>query len=731
MSFGDGDGHVDGCGLDGQGYTPEAMLGRVTPRRAAVVVCALLLVLLALVWTVRPALEPADVPPPAARPSSIAQAVIVDATPLPTAARPADAAIPDHPRASDAASEEPGSREASRVPEREREPEDATGALTIRVVWADDGTPAAGIGLAIVAWESPDPVVHAVRVRTDPDGVARAPRVPTGRAVVYSDRAGSQRTSIEAGTDTQVELTLPRGHLVTGTVVDLDGNPIAGAEICLDSETGGAVACAALDGTFQVAGIRTFESLRARAPGHAPSETIRVEAEHAAPLVLRFTLQGPGGEIRGRVIGPDGEPVAGATVHVTEATDTGVWQRTDAAGRFEISGLAPGEARVDVRRTPLVPWRGDLLVVPGPGAEVAVRLEAGGTLLGTVRDSHGRPIAQVGVSARPATGGPGVSTWTRSDGTYRLVGLAPGSHLASAHTNKKGEASGRVEVQLDRPVEWNPVLSDGHVIQGRVVDAGGAPLVGWIVQGTERAGVAHVGDFYGFDATDGEGRFRICNCPTRPIRVIVCEPDRWGEPVLVRPGIEADAEPITLTVPDDARPSAFLSGSILGPDGRPVPGVQVMLFDVEAESGRGYAADAETGRFRIGPLRPGRYRVYFQAQDFPFLSRGTHSVAAKAEVELPPARFVAAGRLLLRMARTDGDPVVGVEWGFRKTGAEEEDPGLELIRRRDGLLTRPIAAGSYLVRLTAVGCEELEVPVEVRAGEETPVDATLRPATGD
>lgn len=587
----------------------------------------------------------------------------------------------------------------------------------------------------IIAWDSPDPVEHAIRVQTGSDGVASASQVPLGTATVYTDRSENTRALVERGVTSQVELALPAGHLVSGTVVDLEGNPVRDAQIWLSGFgnhlTGAVVATGGADGAFELPGVGAGYNVGARAPGHAPSLLHHIEGEGGEPVTLRLTLQGQGGTVGGTVTGPAGAPIPDAVVVLKEPSGIEVRHRTDRDGRFRFVGVETGNVHLEVRRHPLVPWLGTAVVLPDRDTQVAVRLAIGGSLVGVVRDSEGRPVADAHVTARAAGGRPKSSVSVRPDGTYALRGLAPGEHTAFASSRAKGTVQASVRVGLEGPTEWNPVFSDGLVIRGRVVDAGGAPLVGWGVQGTERAGVAHVGDFYGGDATDAEGRFRIRNCPARPLRLIVCEPDGWGEPVLVRPGVEAGDEEITLTVPDDARPSAFLSGSIVGPDGRPANGAEAILFDVEAEGGHAYPADAATGRFRIGPLRPGRYRLTFRAEDFPYLPYSTHAVAAKAEVELSPARFLPAGRVVLRVTRTDGNPVAGVEWWLRAAGAEEADPGHTLTRRRDGLLTRPIAAGSYILRVTASGCEELEVSVEVRAGAETPVDLTLRPAAGD
>ncbi|MCP3138071.1 carboxypeptidase-like regulatory domain-containing protein [Pyxidicoccus sp. QH1ED-7-1] len=115
--------------------------------------------------------------------------------------------------------------------------------------------------------------------------------------------------------------------------------------------------------------------VQARAPGHITSAPLPVEAwtEDAAPitLVLREGLT-----LSGRVRDDRGMPVNEAEVGVLEEGTAVSSARTDAEGRFTLSGLVPGRLRLRVEKfghrtrdaEVLVPASSVELLLEGPGA---------------------------------------------------------------------------------------------------------------------------------------------------------------------------------------------------------------------------------------------------------------------------------------------------------------------------------------------------------------------------
>ena len=126
--------------------------------------------------------------------------------------------------------------------------------------------------------------------------------------------------TIERLRDRSAELVLKRGLTVFGRVRDdATGDPIAGAAVRLGTNLFGGNDPATetdADGRYRFTNATPgFRILTVQAAGHAPQAT--KAAVGPDPTAVDFRL-GPGRTIRGRVVGPDGEPIPGAGVTVDE-----------------------------------------------------------------------------------------------------------------------------------------------------------------------------------------------------------------------------------------------------------------------------------------------------------------------------------------------------------------------------------------------------------------------------
>jgi protocatechuate 3,4-dioxygenase beta subunit len=190
--------------------------------------------------------------------------------------------------------------------------------------------------------------------------------------------------------------------------------------------------------------------------------------EHAADEDAREQPKDPVFEVRGRVMGPDGAPVAGAVVYglrenVSSAPDGSFSVPLPAAGG-DLTAHAHGYGS------------GHTAVAAAPAEGVEIRLDEEVALSGTIRGPSPREMAWVRVSADGKDGrSPGA---VAADGTYRILHLSPGkaeivAGTASVFVKREIEIPrGQWEVTLDLDLEVAPTTE----VRGRVTGPGREPI---------------------------------------------------------------------------------------------------------------------------------------------------------------------------------------------------------------------------------------------------------------
>src|SRR5690606_18167289 len=96
------------------------------------------------------------------------------------------------------------------------------GSIDLRVVYGEDGSAAAGVGVMALAWGDPHARAHLRRMLVDDAGRLTLHHLHRGRVVVYSDRGGSVAIDLQ-GAHASATLTIPEGVNIEGTVVDSSG----------------------------------------------------------------------------------------------------------------------------------------------------------------------------------------------------------------------------------------------------------------------------------------------------------------------------------------------------------------------------------------------------------------------------------------------------------------------------------------------------------------------------
>jgi protocatechuate 3,4-dioxygenase beta subunit len=449
----------------------------------------------------------------------------------------------------------------------------------------------------------------------DPDGRFRIDGLLPGTYIVEVVARG-YRTARHDGLEVlpstaQVSFDLERGLSLEGTVVDADDNrPVVGATV----EAFGLPAVATdPDGRFRLEGLGEEINLQVDHPLYLNERLTEIDPETSGGLLVRLRR---GGSLEGSVYDGDGAPLPGAVVR----SENWPGQRetfADAAGRYRLDGLPPGERLI--------------AKVNGPGTlegyETAlVRIEAGrsathdfgvGTRLYGMVTFAGRPASGAALtftSEQPAAGSggrPSRSVRAAESGLYEARGLSAGAYgVVVRWENRRagwrvvvGEVVGGQRADIDLPDLY---------LAGRVVDAvTRAPLRGRVHAVRKEA---TAGGSSGVFSRDGE----VIEYSTYPRSVEETDAQGRFRLQMMEPGphvISAFVDGYRLEEPLELEVTASRDDIVL-----PVaPAIEVVVRATDAASGRNIEemecvfvfrdgnSDARcgTGVLTIGSLRPG------------------------------------------------------------------------------------------------------------------------------
>ena len=401
------------------------------------------------------------------------------------------------------------------------------------------------------------------RVVPGADGAFDAGGLACDRIWSATISAEGHRTAIvdplplEAGHHAQVAWKLDRGATVAGRVVDEGGRPVTGARLhfeCrsepfapLPAEIADGCTTRA-DGAFRATGLYAGDVLlRVECEGFVPRTLVlsglgEGEAREALDVALSA-----GVSVRGRVVGPDGAPAAGASVRVTQALPgfKDIVRETAAAGdgSFACAGFAPSPVRIAVdRRGEGRRFQAELAGVDPGATDLLVHLVERYAIRGRVLDDAGRTVLSYTAGVRrldPAhpdapqrtvdvKGGDGVFVIDDLDaGSFEVFAYGRGIVWEPARRIDLPAASGEIVFVLRRPA----------VVSGVVTGANGEPVAHALVEarwertslfggvkGTENTSVT----------TSPEGRFELTEVyPGRVTLIATGEDGRTAEAVVV------------------------------------------------------------------------------------------------------------------------------------------------------------------------------------------------------
>ena len=455
-----------------------------------------------------------------------------------------------------------------------------------------------------------------------------------------------------------IDVVLPTGVTVSGTVTDSSSTPLAGigVGVCRDDpgNCGGGAQTAA-DGSFTIHGltagtyfagafgdssrnlVNTFYTGGGGSPN--PADAVAFEVS-GATTGIDITMS-EGLTAQGTIRDPDGQPVAGVNVSFN-GTGSGGSADTDALGHYFVGGLASGFYNVFVRPPIDSPFTvGSLsdgsivedfdsgVSISGDTTDIDATLVRGRMISGNLagRTRPGR-VTAIDTMA-------GYAYDLAPNGDFTIPGLWPdqptGLVFEEADSNfgggfPIGVYDGTATLSIDQSTAAQIDLSGGDVtgldlgvpvtpsVQGQLVGEDGGVPHGWIsLCGNGGCGTTGIG---------ASGEYALWNLPADTYTLRVTAFDYVDGYVTANGGVSTDvSNALSIVVAsgnvtqDVTLPVGLtISGHVTGPLGEAVVGGSVSAFDQTVGFGR-FATTDGNGDYVIRALQPGDYTLGFNGPD--------------------------------------------------------------------------------------------------------------------
>ncbi|MDY7226712.1 carboxypeptidase regulatory-like domain-containing protein [Hyalangium rubrum] len=589
-----------------------------------------------------------------------------------------------------------------------------------------------GVGLFLMRGRDthslPSPPAPTAQVAKPP-----APAVPAPPPSVPSRHAAPLRL-VPAATSSE-DMRATHGAFEGRVVSATTGEGIAGAELTFSSDRGGASSIRTgadgrfrflpgAPGTYQLA-VVTAQGYLPFGPewGESPIRLTATEGHRISDLVLALT---PEVELLGKVLSPDGQPVAGARIRLLTGRagesvlfPTADGFTSDSAGEFRFH--APEGAQVEARHPEYTSARAEVT----PSVALSRRmeltlgrrtgaLEDGGTratgtegLAGRVVDSRSAPLPGALVSVRTAAraypavfGDPmGYEALTDGEGRFTVEGLEPGTYDITAHqmglapARLKDIAAGRKDLTL--------ILAEGTKLVGSVRDAAsGAPISSFSVSVMLKVGPLQRESFTQLSFIDAQGHYALAGLPIGSYVVQVAAP---GYAPAEAPVEVPDGASSPVRADFALSRGARLTGRVVEADDsqRPIAQARVSVegtLDTGALSVRFDALSDTKGDFAIDGLPPQEVSLYVAAEGHH--SRVLSNVRARPGTVEPLV-------IALRKTKPGEEPQVELVGIGAVLAARDDALVLGQVVEGGGAAEAGLAVGDSILRIDGVSVVEL------------------------
>ena len=640
-----------------------------------------------------------------------------------------------------------------------------------RIVTSEDTGGGGGLSLAFLKKKEVD-----IYLPTDgkefqnPEGAFRVSGLSKGKYRLTSLAEGyaqSHKGGIEVEqekTTSGVEIKqLPAGG-IRGHVVDAIGKPIEGTEIIqknpfhssflgeLRLPQRKALATSDAKGEFEINGLpRGTFTLQARHADYCPEEQKVKVSKGEITEGVEFQLV-QGGMISGVVLAKvDMQPIADATVKASTASTflipdmAAAESKTDENGLFDIIKLEPGTYSLTASAPDFAEKTIEDLKLAENDAvtNLIIELSQGGSLVGTVRDLAGKPLAKRMIVAV----GPGGQRMAQTDeqGDYAIRNMKEGVCTAGAieiSGDMMGTGASRsdmhfVQIENDKETRLDIVVGGPLKVYGKVT-LKGEPQAGLMVMvQTSPKNMAFTKGMKQASGKTGEdGRYEIDNLQPGEYGLAVV---KMVAMMMPKPVFEMDIELTNNDLEKNIElPEGGISGRVVDADTRqPIEGAKVTLEPGQAKNiqsaamsklgmfaGGGESTDSE-GNYSFSIVEDGAYFVVASKEGY-----SPQGLTAEVRNSRGPSDLdfsLSAGETLFGQV-TGSDPSQPVKQIFLSA---KDSAGRPVYSKRLTLTeggeyeATGLSPGECIISVDAKGYASATQKVRIRAGADNRADFVL------
>ncbi|WWB87080.1 carboxypeptidase regulatory-like domain-containing protein [Priestia aryabhattai] len=608
------------------------------------------------------------------------------------------------------------------------------GTVTGTVLNAQSGDPLAGATVQIFDFTR----ALVATLQTNQSGVYQYQNLAPGsyRLIATANNFGAvtQDTQVTSEATTTLNFNLtPSPGTITGSVFNQQtGAPIAGASIAIRqfSPFGPIVATIAtnIQGQFTVFNLTPGAYTAVASEPNFGTESASTFVQSNSVSTVLLNLSPDPGIAQGTITSAQtGQTLADTLLRILDVNGVLVAvSQTDISGNYRIQGLAPGTFTIVATNPQFQQLANGITIASNQTVTQNISLQPNpGTITGTVVNAQtGTPLSGAVLQVfQSGSTTPVANTVTDQNGSFSLIGLAPGEYsLVSQATGFGSVAVGTVVTSGNTITITVQAPPFPGVISGRVTDFSGNALSNATVRLLDSNQ-----NVVGIGSADLTGNYTIGNI-TAGTYTIIASASGFAtntQGVTIAP----DQVLSNFNIPLEENPGTITGQVTSSGTGAPIPGAIVTIRSLQQGSGGivvGTVNTDQQGTYLVKNLAPGEYSVTVTKMGF-----GTQiQTVTAASDQTSTASFALladAGTLSGFVTDINGNPITGSNI-FLRIFTDDNVLLKSVTAQPDGTFgVFGLDPGTYTVIAEAPNYAANSIPITITANQTTTVAIALTP----